>query len=134
MWSFVGRKFLRYMENTYGRWPRRRKAQALWFPSHPQEILRWLKHLGLGMSKSFPFFIDKHHAVFFEPIFYLFTLYMCYSWSVFTFCVSLLIFTIIILCYKFFKRDTHWLYWKNAHYDSPITLFMCTSLWESQCG
>ena len=68
------------------------KSSSLGMPMSPQEIFKRYKHQSLGMPRSIPVFITKVSGHFSMRYIFIASYDMCYSWSVFIFVFSFLLF------------------------------------------
>jgi hypothetical protein len=70
------------------------KSSSLGMPIQQQEISKKYKHQSLGMPPRHPFFIGKNQVTFQDTIF-IASYSMRFSWSVFTFAFSFLLFCLL---------------------------------------
>ena len=68
------------------------KSSSLGMPMSPQEIFKRYKRQSLGMPRSIPVFITKVSGHFSMRYIFIASYAMCYSWSVFTFVFSFILF------------------------------------------
>ena len=68
------------------------KSSSLGMPMSPQEIFKRYKRQSLGMPRSIPVFITKVSGHFSMRYIFIASYDMCYSWNVFIFVFSFLLF------------------------------------------